>query len=306
MTPEPLVRPEVADALRAGRPVVALESTLIAHGLPRPLNLETARAAEAAVRAEGAVPATVAVLRGRPVVGLGAAELEELAVAEGVRKASRRDLAAAVAQGATAATTVAATMFLAARAGIRVFATGGIGGVHPTAPGQPPDVSADLVELARTPVAVVCAGAKSILDLPATLEVLETLGVPVLGYGVDEFPAFYLRTSGLPASARVDTPAEAAAVLAAHWGLDGAGVVLAQPPPEPALDPGEFAAALRDAEAEAGRAGVRGAARTPFLLARLAERTGGRSLSVNRALIVANARLAARVAAALADFSRPQ
>jgi pseudouridine-5'-phosphate glycosidase len=295
----------VSAALREGRPVVALESTLIAHGLPRPLNLDTARAAEDAVRAEGAVPATIAVLHGQPIVGLEASELEELASAEGVRKASRRDLGVAVAQGATAATTVAATMFLAHRAGIRVFATGGIGGVHPASAGRPPDVSADLIELARTAVAVVCAGAKSILDLPATLEMLESFGVPVLGYGVDEFPAFYLRTSGLPVSARVSTPEESAAALAAHWSLDGAGVVVAQPPPaERALDPNEFAAALRWAEAEAERQGVRGAALTPFLLARLAERTAGRSLSVNRALILANARLAARIARALTPLLR--
>ncbi len=199
------VRAEVAAALRAGRPVVALESTLIAHGLPWPMNLETARAAEAAVRAAEAVPATIAVWRGRPTIGLTDAELEELARAQNVRKASRRDLAAAVAQGATAATTVAATMALAHRAGIRVFATGGIGGVHRgVAPPHVADVSADLIELSRTPVAVVCAGAKSILDLPVTLEVLETYAVPVVGYGTDDFPAFYALSSGLPVSSRVD------------------------------------------------------------------------------------------------------
>jgi pseudouridine-5'-phosphate glycosidase len=291
------VRPEVADALRAGAPVVALESTLIAHGLPWPLNLETARDAEAAVRAEGAVPATVAVWHGRATVGLTPAEVEELARAEGVRKASRRDLAAAVAQGATAATTVAATMFLAHQAGVRVFATGGIGGVHPQEARRPLDVSADLTELARTPVAVVCAGAKSILDLAATLEVLETAGVPVVGYGTDEFPAFYLRTSGLPVSARVETATEAANLLRAHWSLKGAGVVLAQPlPPRNAVDPVLFAQALRGAEEEASRQGVRGPALTPFLLAGLAVRTAGRTLSANRALVVANAGLAARVA----------
>ncbi|HZY83534.1 MAG TPA: pseudouridine-5'-phosphate glycosidase, partial [Gemmataceae bacterium] len=204
MAPEVIdVRPEVAAALRQGKPVVALESTLIAHGLPRPLNLETARSAEEAVRQEGAVPATLAVLRGVPTVGLDGAELQELALADvnitcdGVLKASSRDLAAAVARKRTAATTVAATMWLAHRAGIRVFATGGIGGVHRGAT-QTWDVSADLAELARTPVAVVCAGAKSILDLPRTLEVLETLSVPVVGYGTDEFPAFFVRSSGLP------------------------------------------------------------------------------------------------------------
>jgi pseudouridine-5'-phosphate glycosidase len=298
------VRPEVAAALEAGRPVVALESTLIAHGLPWPLNLETARAAEAAVRAEGAVPASVAVCRGRPTVGLDGAELEHLARGTGVRKASRRDLATAVARGEWAATTVAATMALAHAAGVRVFATGGIGGVHPPPAGQGAralDVSADLYELARTPVAVVCAGAKSILDLPATLEVLETLGVPVLGYRTDEFPAFYLTTSGQPVSARVDAPDEAAALLRAHWGLGGAGVVLAQPlPAETALAPDAFGDALGRAEGEAAEARVCGPALTPFLLHRLALATGGRTLQANQALVLANARLAARVAAALA------
>jgi pseudouridine-5'-phosphate glycosidase len=303
------VRPEAADAVRSGRPVVALESTLIAHGLPWPINLETARAAEAAVRAEGAAPATIAVWKGRPTIGLTDAELEQLAQAKDVRKASRRDLAAALAQGATAATTVAATMALAHRAGIRVFATGGIGGVHPVAPGfrwgqawpQVPDVSADLAELARTPVAVVCAGAKGILDLTGTLEVLETYGVPVVGYGADEFPAFYVRSSGLPVAARVDSPAEAAGLIAAHWALDGAGVVLAQPlPAEEALNPGALAMHLEQAERLASEQGVRGPALTPFLLARLAELSGGATLRANRALVVANARLAARVAVALA------
>ncbi len=306
MIPSPLidVRTEAAEALRDGRAVVALESTLIAHGLPWPMNLETARAAEAAVRAGGAAPATIAVWKGRPTVGLTDAELEELARAKDVRKASRRDLAAAVAQGATAATTVAATMTLARRAGIRVFATGGIGGVHPPGPDGPatvPDVSADLDELARTRMAVVCAGAKSILDLAATLEVLETNGVPVVGYGTDDFPAFYLPSSGLPVGARVDSPAEAALLIRVHWALDGNGVVLAQPlSAEECLDPDVFAAALARAERLAHAAGVRGPARTPFLLARLAEITQGATLRANRALIVANARLAARVAVALA------
>jgi pseudouridine-5'-phosphate glycosidase len=307
MFPSPLldVRPEAAAALSAGRAVVALESTLIAHGLPWPGNLETARAAEAAVRREGAVPATIAVWRGRPTVGLNDAELEHLARATDVRKASRRDLAAAVAQGATAATTVAATMALARRAGIRVFATGGIGGVHPAGPGGSTtvaDVSADLDELARTPMVVVCAGAKSILDLAATLEMLETKSVPVVGYGTDEFPAFYLRSSGLPTGARVDSPAEAAQLAGVHWALDGNGVVLAQPlPAEAALDADAFAAALARAEQLAVEAGVRGPARTPFLLARLAEITGGATLRANRDLILANARLAARVAGALVE-----
>jgi pseudouridine-5'-phosphate glycosidase len=294
------VSEEVTAALRAGRPVVALESTLIAHGLPWPVNHETALALEAAVREEGAVPATIAVWEGRPTVGLDADQLRRLATSKDVLKASRRDLAVAVAQQRTAATTVAATMYLAHRAGIRLFATGGIGGVHPGA-GHSWDVSADLLELARTPVAVVCAGAKSILDLRQTLEMLETLGVPVVGYGTDEFPAFYLRKSGETVPARVDTPRQAADLLVAHWSLEGAGVVLAQPvAAEVALGQEEWATALGEAEAAAGRNGVRGKDVTPFLLARLAEATGGRTLRANQALVIANARLAARVADQLA------
>jgi pseudouridylate synthase len=290
------VRPDVAEALASSRPVVALESTLIAHGLPWPLNVETARAAEAAVRDAGATPATVAVWNGRPTVGLNDAELVELARKAGVLKASRRDLATAVAKRLTAATTVSATMFLAHRAGIRLFATGGIGGAHRGETLQW-DISADLIELARTPVAVVCAGAKSILDLPRTLEILETLGVPVVGYGTDEFPAFYVRSSGQPVSAHVDGPEEAATLLAAHWEMEGRGAVLAQPvPADVALSAEELETALVRAERQAEEVGVRGKELTPFLLARLAELTGGKSLHANRALIVANARLAALVA----------
>jgi pseudouridine-5'-phosphate glycosidase len=290
------VRPEVAEAVRAGRPVVALESTLVAHGLPWPLNLETARLAEEAVRAEGAVPATIAVCRGRPTVGLGEAELQELAAVPGVLKASSRNLALAVAKQRTAATTVAATMRLAHRAGLRLFATGGIGGVHRGAE-RSWDVSADLTELGRTPVAVVCAGAKGVLDLPRTLEVLETLGVPVVGYGTDDLPAFYVASSGLPLTARVDSPAEGARLLTAHWQLGGAGVVLAQPvPADVAMPAEEFEKALTDAERLAAARGVRGHEVTPFLLARLAEFTAGKTLRANQALIVANARLAAQVA----------
>jgi pseudouridine-5'-phosphate glycosidase len=294
--------PEVTAALRDRLPVVALESTLIAHGLPWPINLETAQAAEAAVRAEGAVPATVAVWHGWPTVGLDAAQVEHLARAADVRKASRRDLGAAVAGRACAATTVAATLALAHAAGVQVFATGGIGGVHrPIGTAPCWDVSADLHELARTPVAVVCAGAKSILDLSATLEVLETLGVPVVGWRTDTFPAFYMASSGLPVGARVETVGEAAALVRAHWDLGGAGVVLAQPlPAGEAVEPDVFEAALRGAEAEAARQGVRGPALTPFLLARLAEATGGRTLRANQSLIVSNARLAACLARALA------
>jgi pseudouridine-5'-phosphate glycosidase len=286
----------VAAALEAGRPVVALESTLVAHGLPWPINLETARAAESAVRAEGAVPATIAVWHGRPVIGLSDAELEALARGGDILKASRRDLAAAVAQGATAATTVAATMFLAHQAGIRLFATGGIGGAH-RATGRSLDTSADLIELARTPVAVVCAGAKSILNLPQTLEILESLGVPVVGYGTDDFPAFYVQSSGEPVSTRVDTPGQAAALLSAHWELKGAGIVLAQPvAAEAALGREEFETALTRAQDLAAAANVRGPAVTPFLLARLAEITEGKTLRTNQTLVLANAHLAAQVA----------
>jgi pseudouridine-5'-phosphate glycosidase len=295
------VHTETADALADGLPVVAMESTLISHGLPWPANLETAEQAEAAVRAAGAVPATVAVLRGRPTLGLNARELEEFARAKGVYKASRRDLGAAVALGRTAATTVSATMVLARAAGVRVFATGGIGGAHRQLPDQPLDISADLMELSRTPVLVVCAGAKSILDLPQTLELLESFGVPVLGYRTDEFPAFCVRGSGGRVSARVESAAEAARAFDAHVRMGGRGAILVQPVDESIAVPAdEFNAAMRTAEAEAAAKGIRGAEVTPFLLARLAELTDGRTLAANRALIVANARLAAEVAKELA------
>ncbi len=295
---------DVAAALKAGQPVVALESTLIAHGLPWPLNLETAGGAEAVIREEGALPATIAVWKGRPTIGLTEAQIEELARSTGVPKASGRDLAVAVAKGLTAATTVASTIALTHLAGIRVVSTGGIGGAHRGATNAW-DISADLVELSRTPVAVVCAGAKSILDIPRTLEVLETLGVPVVGYGTDDFPAFYVRFSSEPVSARVDTPQQAAALLKAHWQLGGAGVVLAQPvAAEVALAPDEFEAALRVAEHQATEAGVRGKELTPFLLARLAEASKGRTLRANQALVVNNARLAAKIATVLAARER--
>jgi pseudouridine-5'-phosphate glycosidase len=299
LEPRVRVQGEVRRALREGRPVVALESSIISHGLPRPFNLETARLVEAAVREEGAVPATVAVMSGVAHLGLSERQLQELAETDGVMKASSRDLAAAVARKRTAATTVAATLRLVAHHGIMVFATGGIGGVHRGA-AETWDVSADLNELARRSVAVVCAGAKSILDLPRTLEVLETLSVPVVGYGTDEFPAFYVRSSGLRPSARADTPEEAAALCREHWRLSGQGVVLAQPvDAAAALEPGEFKAALAEAERQAAAMAVRGPELTPFLLAQLAVLTGGRTLRANQALVVANARLAARVAAAL-------
>ena len=309
------VHPEVATALGQGRAVVALESTLIAHGLPRPLNLETARQLEEAVRAEGAVPATIGVWRGRPIVGLSQPALEEMATGDQVMKASRRDLAVAVVQGKTAATTVAATMFLAHLAGIRVFATGGIGGVHRSfsplpsrerGGGEGADVSADLTELARTPVAVVCAGAKGILDIPRTLEMLETLGVPVIGWQTDEFPAFYVHSSGEKVQVRLDRAEPVAAFLSAHWELHGGGVVVAQSvAADVALEPAEFEAALAEAEKLARASGVKGKQVTPFLLARLAELTGGKTLRANQSLAIANARLAARIAMELAGVPQP-
>jgi pseudouridine-5'-phosphate glycosidase len=296
------VRPEVKSALRDGRPVVALESTLIAHGLPWPLNLETARGAENEIRRAGAVPATIAVLGGIPTVGVSDAELELLAHAQGVRKAGRRDVAAAITEKVTAATTVGGSIPLAHLAGIRVLATGGIGGVHPPSghEWEPADISSDIVELSRVPVGVICAGAKSILDLRATLEALETHSVPVVGYGTSVFPAFYLRSSGFPVAARVESPEETAELLFAHWQLGGDGVVIAKPiEADVALDPNDFDGALSKAKTQARRGAIRGPELTPYLLARLAEHTSGRTLRANHALVLANAALAARVAAAL-------
>ena len=290
------VADEVREAVLCRRPVVALESTLIAHGLPWPTNLETARQAEATIRERGAVPATIAVLDGFPTVGLNAEQLERVARADGIRKAGRRDLAPAVALGQTAATTVSATMALAHAAGIRFFATGGIGGAHRESNF---DISADLLELARTPVLVVCSGAKSILDLPRTLEILETNGVPILGYRTAEFPTFYTAGFSGCVSARVETPEEAAAVFAAHLQLGGGGTVLAQPcPAELAVDAEAFNRALAEAEFDATAEGIGGADVTPFLLARIAELTNGKTLVANQALIVNNARLAAETAVA--------
>ena len=302
-TPHPLLdlHPDVAAALAAGRPVVALESTIISHGMPWPRNVETARAVEAAVRAEGAVPATIAVLGGRLKVGLGNDELAALArPGAGVVKASRRDLGWLVAQRRDGATTVAATMQIAALAGLRVFATGGIGGVHRGAE-RSFDVSADLQELARTPVAVVCAGAKSILDLGLTLEYLETHGVPVVGHGTDTLPAFWCRDSEHRVDHRLDTPGEIAALLGAHWSLGGGGVVVANPiPAEHALPRAAVDAAIAQALAEADAQRITGMAITPFLLQRVNALTGGDSLAANIQLVLANARLAAQIAAACA------
>jgi pseudouridine-5'-phosphate glycosidase len=290
------IRPDVARAIIDREPVVALESALISHGLPWPANLETARATESAVRSEGALPATIAVLEGRPTIGLSDAEIERLARQEGVLKASGRDLAAAVVHRRTAATTVAATMVLAHQARIQFFATGGIGGVHRGAE-QTGDVSADLLELARTPLAVVCAGAKSILDISRTLEALETLSVPVVGYRTDEFPAFHARASGKPVSARVDSPGEARALLQAHWSVQKSSVLFVQPVEEALeLTASEIEDALAEGVRRATSLGIRGPALTPYLLRHLAEATSGRSTRANEALVVANARLAAQIA----------
>ena len=297
--------PEVASALADGRPVVALESTIITHGMPWPDNLDMAVAVEGIVRARGAVPATIALIDGRIRVGLDAAALRRFAGARDAAKASRRDLAALVAGGATAGTTVAATMLIAVRCGIAIFATGGIGGVHRGAE-QTFDVSADLVELGRTPVAVVSAGAKSILDIGKTLEVLETQGVPVLGYRTDAFPAFYARDSGHKVDRRIDTPEALAQVIHAQRRLGlQSGILIANPVPEEgALPAGEIDARIAEACREAEAAGVSRKELTPFLLARINELTGGRSLKANIALISNNAALAAEVAVAYAQVAR--
>ncbi len=302
-----VVAQEVADALRDGRPVVALESTLISHGLPYPESVEVATASEAAVRRSGAVPATVAMRDGRLLVGLAAAELEALATAPAgtVRKASRHSLAEGAAAGGWAATTVSGTMIAAHAAGIRVFSTGGIGGVHHAALDGPDpsfDISADLDELARTPVAVVCAGPKAILDVPRTLEYLETRGVPVLVLGEDEMPFFWARRSGIKAPMTVPDVAAAARVVGAQaaLGLD-AGVVIANPvPAADALPEAVVRESVVRAIADAAAAGVRGPATTPWLLARVAEITGGASVRANTALIVDNARVGGLLAAELA------
>lgn len=305
MNPYLDVRPEVAEALAASRPVVALESTVISHGLPRPHNLETARKMEAAVRGEGAVPATIGLLNGRLIVGLTRAEIESLASAEHVAKVSRRDLAAILNSRKPGATTVAATMIVAAQAGIRIFATGGIGGVHRGAQNTF-DISADLPELARTPVAVVCSGAKVILDLPRTLEVLETLGVPVVGYGTSQFPAFYVQESGLALDSRVDTPQEAARIITLHWALGvNSGIVFCNPPPAECALPREKVESLIEAAlSSASAAGIQGKAVTPYLLDHLAKASGGQTLATNIALLISNARVAAQIASACASPAR--
>ena len=295
-----VLAPEVADALAAGGPVVALESTIIAHGLPRPDNLTVAREIESTVRAAGAVPATIAVLGGRVHVGLDDAQLTHLAQTDGVTKLSVRDLALAAAKGVDGATTVAATSAVAAAAGIRVFATGGLGGVHRDAPY---DESADLITLARTPIAVVCAGVKSILDVGATLERLETLGVAVAGYRTLRFPGFYLRDSGFPLDWSLDSPEEAARAVTARaaQGVHHGALVVANPLPDgEQLDPALHDRTLADGMAALEAEGVTGKAVTPFLLAWFHEHTGGKSLDVNVRIILRNADLAARIAVAAA------
>ena len=296
------VAPEVSAALQQGKPVVALESTIFSHGMPYPKNVETALRVEQTIRSNGAVPATIAVIGGRLKAGLSRDEIEYLGkTGRGVAKASRRDLPALVARGADGATTVATTMIIANMAGIRIFATGGIGGVHRGAE-TTMDISADLEELAHTPVMVVCAGAKSILDLGLTLEYLETKGVPVIGYGTDELPAFYTRRSGFGVDYRVDSPEELAAFYAAQRGLDyPGGMLVTNPIPEEyAMDKDVIDAAIEQALASAKADGIHGKETTPYLLAKVVELTGGESLESNIQLVLNNAAVAARTAACLA------
>jgi pseudouridine-5'-phosphate glycosidase len=302
--PDLVFTAEVADALHAGRPVVALESTIISHGMPYPDNVHMAREVEQIIRDEGAVPATIAVIAGRPSIGLATDALDLLASSPDVRKASVRDLPYTIARGEHGATTVAATMRLAALAGIRVFVTGGLGGVHRGAPDSF-DISADLTELSITDVAVVSAGVKSILDIGLTLERLETLSVPVVAFGTDEFPAFFSRTSGHRAPMRADSPRAVAELLAAKWrlGLSGGAAIVNPIPEADEIPQAEIAAVIDHALADMDAAGVHGNEATPFLLARIVEITGGASLTANIALVKNNARLGARVASEYAALT---
>ncbi len=286
---------EVGRARAANAPIVALETTVVTHGLPEPYNLKLAQDMEAEVRMNGATPATIGVLDGLIYVGLSKEQLKALADAEPLYKISRRDFSAAIAHKQSGGTTVAGTLIAAHTTGIRVFATGGIGGVHRDAPF---DISTDLQELSRTPLIVVCAGAKSILDLPATLEVLETMGVPVVGYQTDEFPAFYARSSGLPVTMRAENPKELAEIATAHWniGLESAILVVVPPPAETALSNSEMEAAIEQALFEAREGEIRGQQVTPFLLSRVSDLTGRASLRANLALLLNNARIAAQIA----------
>lgn len=296
------VSPEVADAIKSGKGVVALESTIISHGMPYPKNVETALEVERIVREHGAVPATIAILGGKLKVGLSKDEIEYLGKAENVIKTSRRDIPFIVAKGLDGATTVASTMILAALAGVKIFATGGIGGVHRGAQ-ESFDISADLQELAHTNVAVICAGAKSILDIGLTLEYLETNGVPVVGYQTDELPAFYTRKSGFGVDYRVDSPEELASALKAKWDLKlNGGMVIANPIPEAyEMDFDTINGAINLAVEEAEAKGIKGKESTPFLLARVKEITGGDSLESNIQLVYNNARVAAQLAVALGE-----
>jgi pseudouridylate synthase len=298
---------EVRSALAGGRPIVALESTIITHGMPYPQNLEMAGNVESVIRRTGAVPATVAIMDGRLRVGLDGADLERLARAgDAASKASRRDVAALIVSGGLAGTTVATTMQIAAMAGIRVFATGGIGGVHRGA-GETFDISADLEELGRSPVAVVCAGAKSILDIGKTLEVLETKGVPVLGYRSDDFPAFWARSSGHKVDHRFDTATDIARVIELQLELGMGGVLVANPIPEAdALDAGSIEAQIAEAVEAANREGVARKELTPYLLRRIFELTEGKSLAANIALVENNAAVASEIAVALAQRAMPE
>lgn len=292
----------IRKALFSGRPVVALESAVITHGLPYPHNQRLALEMEDTIRQQNAEPATIAVLDGKIRVGLSPAEIERLAQMKHCRKISRRDFGIALSQGESGGTTVAGTLFAAHQAGIRVFATGGIGGVHRNAPF---DVSADLHELSRTPLVVVCAGAKAILDLPATLEVLETLGVPVIGYQSEEFPAFYSRQSGLKVNLACQNASEIARAALAHWGAGiHSAVLVANPPPaEHALAADEIENIIQQAVREAEQMGIRGAAVTPYLLEKVNQLTGGASLQANLALLLSNGRLAAEIALAISEMS---
>jgi len=291
------IQPEVSDALAGGKAIVALESTVITHGLPRPINFELARQMEKEVRQVGAVPATTALLKGEVNIGLSEKDLERLALDTDSVKISVRDIGLARASLYSGGTTVAATMFLANKAGIPVFATGGIGGVHH---GPSGDISADLTELARTPVAVVCSGAKSILDLPRTLEWLETFSVPIIGWQTDTFPAFFTRESDLPIHARVDTVGEMAALMRAIWETRTSGILICVPCPEGAAIPAvRLNSALQQVEREAQEQAIHGKELTPFLLSRLAEITEGATLHANLALLRNNAHIAAKIAKAL-------
>ena len=302
MNPYLDILPEVAEALAAGKPVVALESTIISHGMPYPQNVETALNVERIIRENGAVPATIAIIGGRLKAGLSPEEIEYFGKkGQAIHKASRRDLAVLCARGEDGATTVATTMIIAHMAGIKIFATGGIGGVHRGAE-TTMDISADLEELGRTPVMVVCAGAKSILDLGLTLEYLETKGVPVIGYGTEELPAFYTRSSGFKVDYRIDTPEALAAAFLAQQDMGlGGGILATNPIPEEySMDPAVINAAIDQAIAECQEKGIHGKETTPFLLARVAQITGGNSLASNIRLVYNNAKVAAQTAAAMA------